>query len=184
MAAIDKALAAIESKELGDKIVYQQYADKYNVSRSALSQRHRGVSRLRADYTADKQSLAPYHELGLVQYITKLTEQGLPPMREMIRNFSSEVAHQQLSESWVTRFVNRHKIHLISKWTSAMDQTRHLADSESKYRLYFELLHQKITQYHLEAQDIYNMDEKGFLIGLIGRSKRIFSRRQWEKKEV
>jgi hypothetical protein len=37
MAAIDKALAAIKSKELGDKIVYQQYADKYNVSRSALS---------------------------------------------------------------------------------------------------------------------------------------------------
>jgi hypothetical protein len=27
------------------------------------------------------------------------------------------------------------------------------------------------------------MDEKGFLIGLIGRSKRIFSRRQWEKKD-
>ena len=28
------------------------------------------------------------------------------------------------------------------------------------------------------------MDEKGFLISLIGRSRRIFSRRQWEKKEV
>ncbi|KAK1912874.1 hypothetical protein P3342_004810 [Pyrenophora teres f. teres] len=65
-----------------------------------------------------------------------------------------------------------------------MDRTRHLADSESKYRLYFELLHRKITEYHLEARDIYNMDEKGFLIGLIGRSKRIFSRRQWEKKKV
>jgi hypothetical protein len=65
-----------------------------------------------------------------------------------------------------------------------MDRTRHLADSESKYRLYFELLHQKITQYHLEARDIYNMDEKGFLIGITSRSKRIFSKRQWEKKEV
>jgi hypothetical protein len=28
------------------------------------------------------------------------------------------------------------------------------------------------------------MDEKGFLIGILGRSKRIFSKRQWEKKEV
>src|SRR3954463_6294004 len=53
MTAIDKALAAIESRELGDKIIYQQYADKYNVSRSALSRRHQGVSRSRADYTAD-----------------------------------------------------------------------------------------------------------------------------------
>jgi hypothetical protein len=28
------------------------------------------------------------------------------------------------------------------------------------------------------------MDEKGFLIGVIGRSKRVFSRRMWENKEV
>jgi hypothetical protein len=115
MAAINKALAAVESRELIDKIIYQQYADKYNVSRSALSRRHQGVSRSRADYTADKQSLAPQQELELVRYIKTLTERDLPPTREMIRNFSSEVAHQQLSESWVTRFINRHEIHLISK---------------------------------------------------------------------
>jgi hypothetical protein len=82
-----------------------------------------------------------------VRYIERLTERGLPPIREMIKNFLSEVAYQQLSESWVTRFINRHEIHLISKWTTAMDRTRHLADSESKYRLYFELLYQKITEY-------------------------------------
>jgi hypothetical protein len=28
------------------------------------------------------------------------------------------------------------------------------------------------------------MDEKGFAIGVLGRSKRIFSRSQYEKKEV
>jgi hypothetical protein len=59
-----------------------------------------------------------------------------------------------------------------------MDCMRHQVDSKAKHRLYFELLHQKITLYHLEACDIYNMDDKGFLISLIGRSKRIFSRRQ------
>ncbi|KAF7578265.1 Membrane-bound metallopeptidase [Pyrenophora tritici-repentis] len=88
------------------------------------------------------------------------------------------------STSQISELTGVHPRTVISKWTSAMDRTRHLADSESKYRLYFELLHRKITEYHLEARDIYNMDEKGFLIGLIGRSKRIFSRRQWEKKEV
>jgi hypothetical protein len=30
----------------------------------------------------------------------------------------------------------------------------------------------------------YNMDEKGFMIGQIGRSKRTFTRAQWEKREV
>jgi hypothetical protein len=76
MTAIDKALAAIELRELEDKIIYQQYADKYNISRSALSQRHQGVSRSRANYTADKQSLAPHQELELVWYITNVRSQA------------------------------------------------------------------------------------------------------------
>ncbi|KAI1676783.1 Tc5 transposase DNA-binding domain containing protein [Pyrenophora tritici-repentis] len=184
MAPIDDAIADLESQEPGEKIVLAEFARKWGVSRATLSRRWRRVTGPRSNGYAQQQAISPQQELELVRYIKTLTERGLPPTREMIRNFSSKVAHQQLSESWVTRFINRHKIHLISKWTSAMDRTRHLADSESKYRLYFELLHRKITEYHLEARDIYNMDEKGFLIGLIGRSKRIFSRRQWEKKEV
>ena len=184
MAPIDDAIADLESQEPGEKLILAEFARKWGVSRATLSRRWRRVTGPRSNGYAQQQAISPQQELELVRYIKTLTERGLPPTREMIRNFSSEVAHQQLSESWVTRFINRHKIHLISKWTSAMDRTRHLADSESKYRLYFELLHQKITEYHLEARDIYNIDEKGFLIGLIGRSKRIFSRRQWEKKEV
>ncbi|KAK1914301.1 hypothetical protein P3342_007547 [Pyrenophora teres f. teres] len=184
MALIDDAIADLESQEPGKQLILAEFARKWGVSRATLSRRWRRVTGPRRDGYAQQQAISPQQELELVRYIKGLTKRGLPPTREMIRNFSSEVAHQQLSESWVTRFINRHKIHLISKWTTAMDRTRHLADSESKYRLYFELLHQKISEYHLEARDIYNMDEKGFLIGLIGRSKRIFSRRQWEKKEV
>ncbi|KAF1974193.1 hypothetical protein BU23DRAFT_579907 [Bimuria novae-zelandiae CBS 107.79] len=102
--------------------------------------------------------VAKKYELELIQYIIKLIKRGLPPTREIIRNFLS-------------------KIYIILKWTTAIDRVRHLANSKSKYCLYFELLHRKITEYHLKARDIYNMDKKGFLIGLIGKSKRIFSRR-------
>ncbi|EUC40016.1 hypothetical protein COCMIDRAFT_109877, partial [Bipolaris oryzae ATCC 44560] len=109
--------------------------------------------------------IGPQRGLEFVRYITKLTKQGLIPKREVIKNLSSEVARQQLRESWVTRFMNRHEIHLIPNGTTVMDCTPHLADSESKYRLYFELLNRKITEYHLEAQDIYKMYKKGFFIG-------------------
>jgi hypothetical protein len=50
--------------------------------------------------------------------------------------------------------------------------------------LYFEVLQQKITQYDIAPENTYNMDEKGFAIGVLGRTKRVFSRRQYEKKEV
>lgn len=184
MAPIDDAIEDLKSRDPGEHFTLREIAEKYQVNRSTLGRRWRGVTASREDGYLNQQALNQQQELELIRYITKLTERGLPPTREIIRNFSSEVAHRQLSDRWVSRFITRHQIHIISKWTTAMDRVRHLADSESKYRLYFELLHRKITEYHLEARDIYNMDEKGFLIGLIGRSKRIFSRRQWEKKEV
>jgi hypothetical protein len=59
-----------------------------------------------------------------------------------------------------------------------------MADSEAKYKLYFDLLTDKLTQYNVLPKDTYNMDEKGFMIGVIGRSKRIFSKTRWESKEV
>ena len=61
-----------------------------------------------------------------------------------------------------------------------MDNNRHKADSGRKYSLYFDLLREKIEQYHVEARYTYNMDEKGFMLGAVGRSKRIFSKASYE----
>ena len=65
-----------------------------------------------------------------------------------------------------------------------MDRNRHQADSYEKYKLYFNLLHSKMQEYKVEAENVYNMDEKGFMIGTIGRSKRVFSKQSWDAKSV
>ena len=62
-----------------------------------------------------------------------------------------------------------------------LDYNRSRADSAFKYLLYFDLLKKKIEQYYIEPQHIYNMDEKGFLIGVLSKIKRIFSRRRYEE---
>ena len=113
-----------------------------------------------------------------------LTARHIPPTREMIANFASPIAQKPISESWVTRFINRHSIHLISQYSTGMDAKRHNADSYIKYKLYFDLLERKITKYNIKSGNTYNMDEKGFLIGVTSRTKHVFSRRMWEKKEV
>jgi hypothetical protein len=99
----------------------------------------------------------------------------------MIQNFASQIAQRELGVHWVDRFVKRYPDQLISKWTTAMDNSRHKADSGSKYSLYFNLLREKIEQYHVKPCHTYNMDEKGFMLGVIGRSKRIFSRTSYEE---
>ena len=94
----------------------------------------------------------------------------------MIQNFAFQLAQKRISESWVTRFPNLHSSQLTSQRTTAMDAKRYQADPRAKYSLYFGLHHQKITQYDIEPGNTYNMDEKGFMIGVLGRSKRVFDK--------
>jgi hypothetical protein len=42
---------------------------------------------------------------------------------------------------------------------------------------------EKIVRYNVEPENTYNMDEKGFTIGAVGRTKRVFSKRQYKKKQ-
>ncbi|EOA90346.1 uncharacterized protein SETTUDRAFT_167242 [Exserohilum turcica Et28A] len=65
-----------------------------------------------------------------------------------------------------------------------MDQKRHKANSATKYRLYFKLLHNKMKEYNIQPSHIFNMDEKSFLLRILRRSKRIFSKRQYKRGGV
>jgi hypothetical protein len=66
----------------------------------------------------------------------------------------------------------------VLKWTTRLDRNCYQANSGFKYKLYFDLLHQKIEEYNVEPRNTYNIDEKGFLIGVTSRSKQVFTRRQ------
>jgi hypothetical protein len=111
-------------------------------------------------------------------------EQSTFWLQKMIQKFASHVAPEPVGEHWVPRFLHRNREHLLSKWTASMDRNRHQADSKHSYNLYFDLLQHKIEKYDVEPRHTYNMDEKGFMIGVTGRSKRVFSRRLWERKNV
>jgi hypothetical protein len=49
-----------------------------------------------------------------VKYIEELTACYIPPTREIIANFALTVALEPVSKSWVTRFINKYSIYLIS----------------------------------------------------------------------
>ncbi|KAF7577039.1 hypothetical protein PtrM4_012790 [Pyrenophora tritici-repentis] len=181
MDSIQDAINAIELRAPGEHFTYSEIAKRFSVERSTLARRHQGKCQPRS---IAHQILHPQQEKELVEYIQGLTARRTPPTREMIKNFASTIAGKGVSDTSVSSFLDRNSPHLISRWQSGMDRQRHQADSGAKYSLYFDLLHQKIEEYKIKPWDIYNMDEKGFLAGVTGRSKRIFSRRMWEKKEV
>jgi hypothetical protein len=41
-----------------------------------------------------------------------------------------------------------------------------------------------MQEYEVEAENVYNIDEKGFMLGTTGRFKRVFSKRLWQQKRT
>lgn len=110
---INKAVEYLKLLKLGEQFIYQEVANKYGCSRSALSRRWRGVSRDKATNIGQQQALHLQQETELVEYICTLHERGLAPTREMIQNFASEIAGRGVSLKWVDRFLHRNHDHLI-----------------------------------------------------------------------
>ena len=146
MDPIQEAIAEIESREPGDKFSYQAIAKKHGVARMTLMRRHRGETEA---YGVRNLSLHPQHEKELVRYIDTLTERRLPPTKEMIQRFASDLAGKPVSESWVDRFIRRHPNHLISAHSKGMSKLRCNADLGAKYSLYFKLLVEKMEDYNV-----------------------------------
>jgi hypothetical protein len=107
----------------------------------------------------------------------------LPPTRSMLKNFATAVTKWEISDSWVDWFLHCHANKLTTKWTTEIDCKRHLANSQRKYKLYFNLLHSKMREYGVDERNTYNMDEKGFFVGINSHTKRIVSKTIWESKE-
>ncbi|KAF7565281.1 hypothetical protein PtrM4_047150 [Pyrenophora tritici-repentis] len=181
MDPIQKAIEEIESRASGAPFSYSEVAKRHGVGRRTLARRHQGQNQ---PHTLAHRILHPHQETELLKHITTLTERRTPPTRAIIRSLASSLAGREVSESWVTRFINRNPTHLISRWQTGMDRNRHKADSGAKYSLYFELLHSKMKEYNVEPSHIFNMDEKGFMIGVTGRSKRVFDKRIYDRKGV
>jgi hypothetical protein len=64
----------------------------------------------------------------------------------------------------------------VSAYITGIESLHKKADSAFKCSLYFNALKQKMEEYDVRPQDAYNMDEKGFLIGILSKCKRIFSK--------
>ena len=123
MALINDALAEISSLDPSNKPRYITITKKYGVERSTLSRRHRVVTQSHTSKITNQQKLTPQQEAELVKYIEGLTARHLAPTREMIRNFASAIAKEPVSESWVSRFINRYSIHLIAQWAAGGRQS-------------------------------------------------------------
>jgi hypothetical protein len=99
MTGINEARAEVETIPSEDEIPWQRIADKHGVVRSTLTRNVTGETRPQEDWTIAQRKLNPRQEEELAKYIISLTERHLPPTRQMIANFASEIAQNTISDS-------------------------------------------------------------------------------------
>ncbi|KAF1969160.1 hypothetical protein BU23DRAFT_477938, partial [Bimuria novae-zelandiae CBS 107.79] len=105
IAPINDAIAAYNAQEPGKKLSYRQFAKMFSVSVTTLRRRQQGSQQSRTTKDLNQRALSPQQEQALLQHIDKLIERRLPPTREIMRNFASVIAYQEILESWVSRFL-------------------------------------------------------------------------------
>lgn len=159
--------AALTELRAGTAVSISAVAKKHQVDRSSLSRRYSCKASTKEDRTESKQLLNIYQEEQLIDYIRKQCELCLPPTARIVSNIAAELAGRQPSKNWCSRFVSRHKDSLDSRYLNTFDFSRHEADTRASYRQYFEIVGKKIVEYGITAENTYNMDEKGFMMGQI-----------------
>ena len=186
MDSIEAALAELALQETPN---YSATARKFSISRSTLSRRHRGITAARGVVPHNNTLMSQEQLKGLIKYIDELTNRGLPPTNAMIRRFARDISGQWPGKNWVYNFVKSEKNTLRSGFLSGADMSRKKADNIYQYRLYFDLvcrlliyrfhtnnlqIKQKFDHYDIDPKNVYNMDEKGFLIGVLQKTKRVY----------
>jgi transposase-like protein len=170
---MDEAIADLNSSATP---CVAQVARKYGLSRSTLSRRWRGVTTSKGQSVEDHRFLNDNQERELKNYIERLCERCLPPTPAIVSQIAAKLAGKEPGSNWCSRFVERHKAELDSRYLNSLDLQRHHADSVAKYEQYFDTVRSKMREYDIRPEDCYSMDEKGFLIGRTHKAKRVFNK--------
>ena len=178
MDAIDKAL---EHLKLSDPKNISASAKLFGVDRSTLSRHYNDKSNPASMKHQNQQFLTPEQERQLVIYINTLTERGLLPTPAMVRNFAQNIAGKPPGKGWSHRFCIRNQDEIQCRYLKNIDLNRKKADNVESYKQYYDLLVEKMQQYRISPENQYNMDEKGFMLGVCGKQHRIFNKDSFEK---
>lgn len=135
---IEAAIADLESQE---RTNFLRTARKWGLERTTLLRRYKGQSTsIREANSNSRQALNSAQEEVLIEHANKLTDRGIPPTPQILKNIAEEIAKTKLSAAWPTRFCKRHKDRLKSDYLRRIDHKRKTADNSRHFQLFFDLV--------------------------------------------
>ena len=113
-------------------------------------------------------------------WLLQLCAWGWPAKIAQLRQMAIELLrarenHTALGVNWQQHFLNLHS-DLQAKHSRTLDQDRLFAENEEIFQHWFDLFLSTKQKHGILDEDIYNMDEKGFMMGVAGSAKVVISK--------
>lgn len=104
-----------------------------------------------------------------------MTAWGWPPRIEQLESMAKHLMEAKgdmdpLEQHWYKNFLTRHP-DMKMKYSRNLNQTRKDASNLATSQEWFDLYNSVRSQHGIAQSDIYNMDEKGFAMGIADSSK-------------
>ena len=144
------------AKEHGIEKLYKTIINRYNNGRS------------NQEAHEDQQKLTAAEEAVLVDFLEQSADRGFPQSRHNITQYANLICQNRLGpdceglgNTWVTRFLDRHRDALQMHWSRPLDTQRAQSMNPEAKRKWFELLQEFIVEAGIRPEDLYGMDETG-----------------------
>ena len=167
-----------------DKPNISQLARQFGVPYERLRSRVKGRKSL-FQRTPTSRRLNGTQEAALCRYLDHRDTIGKPLKQSEVRDVATKILRQEnasvlpLGPDWVKRFLDRHPEYRKRR-RRAIDIERLQALDKEVAQVWFEKLQEMINLHGIEASDIYNFGETGFMIG-VGKDQWIITREPQRK---
>lgn len=152
----------------------------FDVPRTTLTSRLHGQLTRQQSHTT-QQKLLSTEEDALIQWILFMGDRGFPPRISIVRKMADillsartgspiNASSLNVGENWVYKFIKRHD-QLQSRYTRKYDYQRALCEDSKIIADWFRLVNNTRAKYGITDEDIYNFDETGFQMGVIGTAR-------------
>ena len=154
---------------------------QYGLAKGALDRRIHGQATKKQD-GEKRQRLTPEEEQAIATWILRLQAWGWPPWVKQTRSMAIELLLRKgdtkpLGVNWVQKFLSRHP-DIKTQYIPPLDKERAIAQDPEVLIGWFQLFQQTLDTYQICKEDIYNMDEKGFMMGVVGKFRVVVSKHE------
>ena len=138
--------------------------------------RLQGIGQTHAESRVSSRLLTIDEDGALIQLINHYAETGFPLRLQSLRAVVTIVRDtrvpapppHQVGKNWVRRFLKRHP-EVVTTFPRHLDQDRRFNTDPEVAEKWFELVDHTVRKYGIPTGNMFNMDEKGFMLGVAGK---------------